>query len=112
MPMIEYNASTHDIITYLGDYGNSLTFKISGALINDNIVFCFDKFIDDMMFTCDDPEDFTFDFEFNNSAVQKFSSISYGTTIPYSVKHYRNGELLSTIWNANLILKATVRIHE
>ena len=112
MPMMEYNPVTHDITTYLGDYGNSLTFKISNALTNDNIVFCFGSFIDDMVFTCDDPEDFTFDFALDDSAIQALSELTYGRSIRYSVKHYRNGELLSTIWNANLVLKDTVRMHE
>lgn len=110
---MRYDKSTGNIITSKGDFGSGLHFEVSGAEAGDKIVFCFGNVNGakpaDKVYTLD--SNFAFDFYFNQQEAQALSQSAYTANIPYSVKHYRDGVLLSTLIDAQLIVKGTVMMN-
>lgn len=110
---MKFDDRTDDIITAKGDFGSGLHFEVSGAEAGDKIVFCFGNVNGakpaDKVYTLD--SNFTFDFYFNQQEAQALAQSAYTVNIPYSVKHYRDEVLLSTLIDAQLIVKGTVMMN-
>lgn len=103
-----FDEDTNNIIMYKGDYGTALTFKVKGASAGDSIVFCFESMLEDKSFEVDNEEEFVFELSFTKDEVSDITAMKYGVAIPYSVKQYDGDVLLSTLINANLLVKETV----
>lgn len=111
---MRYDKSTGNIITSKGDFGSGLHFEVSGAEAGDKIVFCFVNVYGtkpaDKVYTLD--SNFAFDFGFSKQEAQVLARSAYTVNIPYSVKHYRDEVLLSTLIDAQLIVKGTVMMND
>ena len=110
---MKFDKSTGNIITSKGDFGSGLHFEVNGAETGDKIVFCFSNVNGakpaDKVYTLD--SNFAFDFDFSKQEAKALSQSAYTANIPYSVKHYRDGVLLSTLIDAQLIVKGTVMMN-
>lgn len=88
---------------YKGDYGEKINFNTEDFIINDEIIFVFENNIIPSKIYTVETLPFEFQLTFNKEEIENLEIKDY----KFSVKQYRNNELLDTLFNGILRIKET-----
>lgn len=111
---MKINESNFDITVCQYDWGVPIIFNLvpdTGlSIIGETAVLTFGGVIDDRVESIDSDN---FDFPFSLTEEEADSLFTSGVVnphkIPYSLKRYKNGQYLDTLFDANLIITRTVK---
>lgn len=106
-----------NITAYQWDWGTPVIFNLVPdqglSIIGETVALTFESGIAEISALIDS-DDFDFPFSLTKDEADNLFSnqVVNPQKIPYSMKRYKDGQYLETLFNANLIITRTVKLHE